>query len=473
VDTFDTLIIGGGIAGLTAAYDLTRAGRRVQLIEGRERLGGLVYTDRANDVSGRGYIIEAGADALLMQKPAAGVLCEELGLRLVPTRTPRTAYVLRHGVLHPLPSDSTLGIPLTDDAISSSGMLSGEGCERVARDLIEPQLNPAPEEDQSVGAMVRRRFGDEFAEVIAQPLLGGIHAGDIDRLSLRALFPALADADAQPGSLIRTLRERRRPPAPDGVFRSVEGGLGQLIAALAARLPHDAIRLNDRAVGIDRGASGAWSVTLSSGVRLQASSLVLAIPAHVVATLIAPHDKVMAELCGGIPYVSTASVSLCYPRGSVSHPLSGTGFVVPRGERLTKLLAVSWVTSKWDARAPGGQIMLRAFAGGVFDEQEVERADEELVRGSHDELAPLLGLGSTPIFSKVYRWRRAGPQYEVGHEARLRAIEARLQSQPGLFLTGSGFRGVGIPDNVADGRRLAVIVDTWLATGSAAKMGDA
>jgi oxygen-dependent protoporphyrinogen oxidase len=464
VDTFDTLIIGGGIAGLTAAYDLSRAGRRVQLIEERARLGGLVYTDYADELSAHRYIIEAGADALLMQKPAAGVLCEELGLRLVPTRTPRTAYVLRHDVLHPLPAESTLGIPLTDEAIGSMSMLSPQGRMRVAQDLSEPQPNPRPDQDQSVGAMVRRRLGDEFAQAIAQPLLGGIHAGDIDRLSLRALFPALADADAQPGSLIRTLRERRRPPAPDGVFRSVEGGLGQLITALAARLPHGAIRLNDRAIGVDCDTPSTWTVTLSTGLRLQARSLIFAIPAHAVSDLLAPYDAEMAALCRAIPYVSTASITLCYPRASVSHALSGTGFVVPRGERRTRLLAVSWVTSKWDGRAPDDQIMLRAFAGGVFDEDVVDLGDDELVRRGHEELAPLLGLGTSPIFSKVYRWRRAGPQYEVGHTARLRAIDARLESQPGLFLTGSGFRGVGIPDNVADARLLATTVDAWLTS---------
>jgi oxygen-dependent protoporphyrinogen oxidase len=434
-----------------------------------------VYTDHI-EVSDHRYIIEAGADALLMQKPAAGVLCEELGLTLVPTRVPRTAFVLRGGVLHPFPSDSTLGIPLTDAAITSSSMLSAEGRARVARDFTEPSVNDSPDADQSVGAMMRRRFGDEFAEVIAQPLLGGIHAGDIDRLSLRTLFPALADADAQPRSLIRMLQERRRPPAADGVFRSLAGGLGDLIAALADRLPHDAVRLNDRAVKLDRDHTESdvvWNVTLASGARLHASSIVFAIPAHAVATLLDPHDRILAELCRAIPYVSTASITLCYPRSSVSHALSGTGFVVPRGEPGTRLLAVSWVSSKWDGRVPRDHIMLRAFAGGAFDASIVDRADEELSREAHASLARLLGLGQQPIFSKVYRWRDAGPQYEVGHTERVHAIETRLSSQPGLFLTGSGFHGVGIPDNVAHSRRLALQVDTWLAARSAAKMSDA
>lgn len=474
MDTLDAIIVGGGIAGLTLAYDLSRAGRRVRVLEARERLGGLVFTDRV-ELSHSHYIIEAGADALLMQKPAAGVLCEELGLTLVPTKTPRTAYVLRGGVLHPLPADSMLGIPLTEEAIASSSMLSPEGRARVARDLTEPQLNERPDEDQSVGAMMRRRFGDEFAEVIAQPLLGGIHAGDVDRLSLRVLFPALADADAQPRSLIRTLQERRRPPAADGVFRSLAGGLGELIAALAARLPSDAVRLNDRVISLTRtaGDASSWTVTLASGERLNAASIVLAIPAHAVATLIEPHDRALADHCRAIPYVSSASITLCYPRTSVTGTLSGTGFVIPRGEVDMPLLAVSWVSSKWEARVPPDQVMLRAFAGGAFDPSIVDQPDEDLTRRAHEALAPLLGLHAAPIFTRVYRWHAAAPQYEVGHAERIRAINAHLTSQPGLFLTGSGFHGVGIPDNVAHARRLAREVDAWLATRSAAKMGDA
>jgi oxygen-dependent protoporphyrinogen oxidase len=264
----------------------------------------------------------------------------------------------------------------------------------------------------------------------------------------------------QPGSVLQTLQQRRREPAPDGVFRSIEGGLGRLIAALADRLPADAVRLADRARRITFTPTDThpWTVDLDSGLRLHAPHIVLAVPAHVAADLVRPIDADLADLCGGIPYVSTASITLCYPRTSVAHPLTGTGFVVPRVEEMTRLLAVSWVTSKWAGRAPGDRIMIRAFAGGVFDADRIEWEDADLVRATHADLAPLLGLSSAPIFGKVYRWRRAGPQYEVGHDQRLRAIDARLAHQPGLFITGSGFRGVGVPDTVADARRVAATI---------------
>jgi protoporphyrinogen/coproporphyrinogen III oxidase len=489
---WDAVVVGGGIAGLTAAYDLTRAGKRVCLVEQRPRLGGLIHTEHAG-----GLTIEAGPDALLMQKPAAGQLCAELNLPLAPTRAPRTAYVLREGRLIPLPSESVLGIPIAWRSIIAAGMLSPAGRARLARDLIQPsaaqpspaQSSPAQasltqegEDDESVGAFVRRRFGDEAVRYIAQPLLGGIHVGDVERLSLRALFPALAEADRQPGSVLRTLAARRQPGDPDGVFRSIPNGLSDLVGALSRHLQQDDIRTGVSVTRIgpgahrdrdrDGGEGVSYDVCLSSDEVLHARAIVLALPAFAIPELAAPHDAEVADLCRGITYASSASISLAYRRASVGHPLTGSGFVVPRGERETRLLAVSFVTSKWHGRAPDDVIVLRAFAGGVLDADLLDRDDQDLIDLTHDGLAPLLGLREQPFLTRVYRLWQASPQYETGHQARVAAIERRLTNHPGLFLTGSAFRGVGIPDNVADARRTAAEVVRWLDASSAVKMGD-
>jgi protoporphyrinogen/coproporphyrinogen III oxidase len=491
----DVLIAGGGISGLAAARDLARAGRRVRLIEARARLGGVIATEQIE-----GATVEAGPDSLLMTKPSAASLCDELGLTLVPTLTPRTAFILREGRLHAIPSGSVLGLPATPDAIEQASTLSPAGRARLAQDLTDP-APPAADagDDESIGAIMRRRFGDEAVRFIVQPLLGGIHAGDVERLSMRALFPRVAALDREPGSLLRALRDQRaasRGTAPrddaradaarradrdagadnedaqGGLFRSLPNGLGGLVAAIARDLPPDAVTLGAALARLEpatgerlpapAAADARFVATLSNGDTIHARAIILALPAYSIASLTAPFDNTLATHCRALPYSSSATITLAYRRADVEAPLAGTGFVVPRGEATTRLLAASWVTSKWAGRAPADMVMLRAFAGGIFDRDLLDREDDELIALAHDDLAPLHRLRARPQFARVYRWLDAGPQYEVGHLARVAAIEQRLVHHPGLFVTGSAFRGIGIPDTVADARRVAEQVHRWL-----------
>jgi oxygen-dependent protoporphyrinogen oxidase len=464
----DVLIAGGGISGLAAARDLTRAGRRVRLIEARTRLGGVIATEQIE-----GMTVEAGPDSLLMTKPSAAALCDELGLTLVPTLPPRTAYILRDGALHAIPKGSVLGIPATPDAIEQASMLSPAGRARVALDLTQP--SPATrDDDESIGAVVRRRFGDEAVRYLAQPLLGGIHAGDVELLSIRALFPRMAALDREPGSLLQALtRDRKGGAGEDGLFRSIPGGLGTLIDAIARQLPIDAVSLGTSVVKLDANAHGGFIATLSNGERADARAVILAVPAYTVASIVASIDAPLAHVCASITYSSSATITLAYRRDDVSDPLSGTGFVVPRGESATRLIGASWVTSKWANRAPADIVMLRAFAGGTLDRDLLDRDDDDLIALAHEDLARLHHLRARPRIAKVYRWMNAGPQYEVGHLTRVAAIETRLTWHRGLFITGSAFRGIGIPDTVADARGVAEQVHRWLGVGAADKMSDA
>ncbi len=467
---YDALIAGGGISGLTAARDLVRAGRRVRLVEARARLGGMIQTEQID-----GFTIEAGPDSLLMTKPSAAALCNELGLTLVPTLTPRTAYILRDGELHAIPPGSVLGLPSTPAAIAQASMLSPAGRARLLEDFSTPRAAETGDDvDVSIGGVVRRRFGDEAVRYLAQPLLGGIHAGDVEQLSMQALFPRIAALDREPGSLLEALSRQRSGDGggaaidSDGMFRSIPGGLGTLISAIARSLPSEDVTLNTSIEHLDLP-----NVTLSSGETIQTRAVVLALPAYTIATLVDPFDTRLARLCRTIPYSSSATITLCYRADAVTRPLSGTGFVVPRGEAQTRLLAASFVTSKWANRAPDNTIMLRAFAGGTLDADLLDRDDEELVALAHHDLTPLLGITEGPRFGKVYRWLRAGPQYELGHLTRVRAIEQRLGWHAGLFVTGSAFRGIGIPDTVADARTVADQVGRWLDADSAGKMAGA
>lgn len=441
-------VVGGGMAGLAAAWELQRGGVSFVLIEAAARPGGVVRTERVD-----GFTLDAGPDSLLVQKPAALDLCRELGLgrRLLSTLEPRTAYVLRSR-LRPLPAASVLGIPTAVAPWAAYRLLSPAGRLRLAADLVLPR-GGGP--DESVGSFFRRRFGAEAVEYIAEPLLAGIHAGDVDKLSMPALFPRLVEAEQTCGSVIRALRHRRRtaPRPAGGMFRSLPGGIGELAAALADALPPAAVRCGARAVALS--GPPPYTVRLADREPVIARRVILATPAWATADLVRPLDERLAALCAEIPYTSTATVLLAYPQSAVRRRPRGSGFVVPRRERAVPLMAGSWVTSKWPGRAPEGQVLLRGFLGGVRDPHVDERPDDELIDQTHAAFAGLLGLDRPPHLARIYRWKRANPQHNVGHLARVATIEARLRDCPGLFVTGAGFRGVGIPDCVADGRATA------------------
>jgi oxygen-dependent protoporphyrinogen oxidase len=443
--TVDVAIVGGGIAGLAAAYELRQRGVSAAVLEAASRPGGVITTERVD-----GWVIDGGPDSMLVQKPAAVALCRELGIadRLISTLTPRTAHVLREGRLHPLAEGSFLGFPLTFGALARSSLFTAAGKVRLASELVIPRL--AGEDDESIGAFVRRRFGEEAVDYLAEPLLAGIHAGDVERLSMRALFPRLVEAERQSGSVLRAFRALRVTPSPQGAFVSLPGGTGELVDALLDALP-GVVRTNARVSELHR----AGSLVLESGIgRLHARAVILAVPAYAAAVLLRGFDTTIAAFCDGVPYASTATVAFGYRRDQVAHPMQGTGFVVPRVER-SALLAGTWVTSKWPGRAPDGHVLLRGFLGGGRDPHRLDASDETLIETAREELEDLLGITGDPVITRLCRWTRQSPQYEVGHLQRVAAIDDQLTALPGVFLTGSGFRAIGIPDCVADARATA------------------
>jgi oxygen-dependent protoporphyrinogen oxidase len=466
----NVVIVGGGIAGLATAYELSRRGVPFVLLESADRAGGVILSEQID-----GFTIDAGPDSLLVQKRDGITLCEELGLgdRLVPTKPPRLAFILRNGTLHPLPAASVLGVPTRLGPFASSTLFTVAGKARMAAELLIPRRDP-PDVDESIGAFIARRFGREARTYLAEPLLAGIHAGDVDRLSMKALFPRFIEAERASGSLIRAFRAERRSPSDQGAFRSLPGGLSDMTAALVAALPARSIRLRTDASQLTwrrdeaaPGTAGQFRIQTAGGETLAASAVVIATPAYVTARLLRDVDPALARLCDEIRYTSTATIVLAFPRGAVAHPLNGTGFVVPNAEGLG-MLAASWLSSKWPNRAPEDSVLMRAFAGGARDPDALGRSDAQLAAHSISVLRPLLGITGDPLLTRVYRWPRSSAQHEVGHLARMEAIERSLAAHPGLFLTGSGFRGVGIPDCVADGRRTAALAADWLAARGSA-----
>lgn len=442
----DVAVIGGGISGLAAAYELQQRGRRVRVLEAAPRLGGVITTERVD-----GWTIDGGPDAILVQKAAGVALCRELGIadQLIATLPPRTAYVLRDGNFHPILEGSFLGFPVKAGALIGSSLLSVAGRARMACEVLIPRGGSAA--DESIASFVRRRFGDEAVDYLAEPLLAGIHAGDVDRLSIRALFPRLVEAERQAGSVIRSLRALRMQPSPQGAFVSLPGGIGQLVDALAGALLPGTVTLSARVTDIVRAR--LFTIESPAG-SVQAHAVILAVPAYVAAHLVRTMDTTLAGLCDMVPYASTATVAFGYPREQVPHPMKGSGFVVPRRER-SPLLAATWITSKWPGRAPEGHVLLRAFLGGGRDPHRLDGSDADLIMAARSALEGMMGLRREPIVQRLFRWTRGSPQYEVGHLERVATIDARAAATPGLYLAGSGFRAIGIPDCIADGRAVA------------------
>jgi oxygen-dependent protoporphyrinogen oxidase len=457
VETVDVLVVGGGISGLAAAYELERRGLSVRLLEAAERPGGVVATDRFD-----GWTVDTGPDSMLVQKPGAVMLCRELGIadRLVSTLTPRTAYVLREERLHPLIEGSFLGFPIRLTALARSSLFSVGGKLRMAGEVLIPRTQG--DDDESIAAFVRRRFGEEAVKYLAEPLLAGIHAGDAERLSIRALFPRLVSAERQAGSVIRAFREMRVTPSPQGAFVSLPGGIGELVDALTHALSPNTVALLSRVRDLRR--VGLYVAESAKG-SVAGRAVILAVPAYATGALLRGFDTSLASLCEAVPYASTATVAFGYRRDQIAHPLEGTGFVVPRVEHLA-LLAATWVTSKWPGRAPEGHVLVRGFLGGGRDPHRLDRTDDELITLAREELESLLEITGDPLFARLSRWTRQSPQYEVGHLQRVARIEQRLLALPGIFITGSGFRAIGIPDCISDGRDVAARAAAFLAAGA-------
>ena len=451
----DVAIVGGGIAGLSAAYALGKSGVRHVLLEASPRLGGVIRTERAG-----GYLLEAGPDAILAQKPEAVALARELGLggRLVPTN-PRVkaVFVLHRGRLRPLPEGMNLGVPTRLLPMATTRLFSWPAKLRMATEL---RLRPRPDlADESIASFLGRHFGKEAVERIGEPLLAGIHAGDPDRLSMLSAFPRFLEMERRHGSLIRAMWKAPRPKAgAPSAFVSFPGGLQELVDALAARVNPD-VRLR-APVKTVRARGGAWAIGFGDET-VEARALVLAVPAAAAADLLHAVDDGLARELGAIRSVSTAVVYLGYRRGDVAHPLDGYGVVVPRGEGL-RASALSFVSTKFPGRAPEGHVLLRAFLGGARDPEVLDGDDDALVDRAAAECASVLGARGAPALARVFRWPRATPQMEVGHAARMAWIDAQADARRGLFLTGSGLRGTGIPDMVADGTRQAVRAAAFL-----------
>ncbi|MEM7482222.1 MAG: protoporphyrinogen oxidase [Acidobacteriota bacterium] len=460
----DVVIVGGGICGLATAHFLSRSLSvqdsrlpSVCLVEGSPRFGGKVLSERFD-----GFLVEGGPDSFLRQKSDALELVDELGLadQLVPSNDhKRRVFLVRQGRLVPLPEGLQMMVPTRWKPFFQSPLLSVAGRLRVA---LEPWI-PARRAttDESLASFVRRRFGREALATLAEPQLAAIYLGDSERLSLEATFPSFAQLERSHGSLVRGLR--RRPgapprlagihlstpgsPPPEPMFWSLREGVGSLTEALERRLQQAGVTLStgQPVTAIERLRAG-WRVHRDGAPSLDADAVVLAVPAAVAARLAASGNPALAEGLGELRAVSAAVVSLGYRELDLPRPLDGFGFFVPAQEG-RRIVASTWTSTKFDHRAPAGHVLLRMFVGGLRGEQWAELPEGDLLALARAELGDLLGLTAEPVMARIHRWPQGYPQYEVGH--RQRVTELTRRAEPGLYLAGSAFHGVGLSDCVA------------------------
>lgn len=450
-------VVGGGIAGLSAALSLHERGHRFLLFEARDDLGGVIRTERHP-----GFLVEGGPDSFLVQKPEAMALVRALHLdgHLVATNPEaRSVFVLRGGRLFPMPEGMTLTVPTRVWPVLASPLFSWGGKLRMGLDLVRPARRG--DDDESIASFVRRRFGAEMLDRVAEPLLAGIHAGDPETLSLRATFPRLAALEQAHGSVVRGLRAAPPPASAfPSAFASLQGGLGELVEALRARLPPGDVRTSCRVRTLRREGSG-FALRLESGVESTFRAVLVALPAPAASDLTREVAADAASLLSGIRFASTVVLVLGYRREDVGHPLVGYGLLVPRGQGL-RTTALSFHSTKLEGRVPAGQVMLRVFLGGIQDGGVVDLTDADLLEIARREMGPVLGLRGEPTLFRVFRWPHATPQMEVGHGERVARIEQAMAAVPGLFLTGGGLRGTGLPDTIGDAQRTAAAAAAFL-----------
>ncbi|MGC8879620.1 MAG: protoporphyrinogen oxidase [Anaerolineae bacterium] len=464
---FHVAIIGGGITGLATAYYLQKYAPpyvTYSVLESDARWGGKVVTENIS-----GFIIEGGPDSFLTQKPAALNLCRELGLedRLLGTNeAQRRVYVLLNGRLRPLPDGVMLVIPTRFTPFVTSSLISLPGKLRMALDLVIPRRHH--DGDESLASFIRRRLGQEALDKIAEPLMSGIHVSDAERQSLAATFPRFMELERIHRSLIKGMLVQKRQTACRAgpclpLFMTLRDGLGELVSALCARLRGD-MRLNSPVVHLelaDRDGvtsrcerTSDYLVRLQDGQTVRADAVVLTVPAYIAAALVAPLHATLAHRLRTIRYVSTATLSLGYRCSELGHPLDGFGFVVPRREP-TQLMACTWTSTKFLHRAPAGHVLLRVFLGGPHREETLALDNQNILDLVREELRCIMGVDAHPVVTRLHRWQKANPQYDVGHLERVAEIERLASELPGLYLAGSGYRGVGIPDCIVQGEKAA------------------
>lgn len=444
-------VVGGGIAGLSAAYSLQKrksAGTPLEFVlyEAGQHFGGVIRTERIDDC-----VVEAGPDSFLTEKPWAADLCRELGLgdQLISSNdAERRTYMLINGRLVPIPDGLMFMVPTKLVPTFLSPMFSAATKARIVREWLSP---PRPKTNEmTVAEFVERHYGREMVDRVADPLLAGVYGGSADQLSVDAVLPRFVQMETKYGSLGRGMAAAKNVPLSGQrtLFTSLKLGMQQMTSALISRLPINALRAGV-SVELIKPESGKWLV-IGNGRTEEHDAVIIATPAHVAATLLTTQRELAADL-NAIPYSSSMTVVLGYHQEVRSTLQPGFGLLVPRTES-RRILAATFVHNKFPYRAPDDRALIRCFIGSSVADQMFDQAEADIASAVEQELKSILGIHTSPRFARVYKWRKAMAQYTVGHSARIARIKSLVARMPGFALAGNAYSGIGVPDCVRTGK---------------------
>lgn len=433
-----TVVIGGGISGLAAAYYAACSGRSVSVIERETRLGGLIQTDRV-----QGCALEAGPDSFLAAKPSVKQLAEHLGIadKIIGSNdSARRTFIARDGKLIAMPRGMVLMVPTDLESARSSPLFGEDTMKRLTAEMEMPARSRG--KDFSIGELVADHFGEEVLTYIAEPLLSGVFGGDPSRLSAPSVLPRFVEYERQLGSLIRgALGESRSTGG--SLFRSFSGGMGDLITALEANVRQSASVIRAEVTSIVQDDTG-YRVNYKAG-KINADEVALCVPAHAAAALVTGLSTELASHFNEIPYSSAILCTYLFDGSSFPHPLDGFGFLVPRPER-SVIAAATWINTKFPSRAAANRVALRAFLVDPEANQHLDTSDENVSKAALKDLSRFMGDLGNPVYSDVHRWPKSMPQYVVGHSERVANILRLTSGHPRLHLVSNYVDGVGIPD---------------------------
>lgn len=452
------LVIGAGISGLAAAYYVNKARIEMLVVDAADRPGGVIQS-----VARDGYLVECGPQSF-SGSPALTALFAKLNLLPVTANPKAPRYVLINGTLQP--------VPMSPGALLASPLLGGGTRFALLRDLLG--RSQPPDADESIAQFVRRKLSPTLLERLVGPFVSGIYAGDPEKLSLRAAFPALHAAEITSGSILRSMfrKKKKNPnnsPEKDGpqkrekpTVQSIREGNQQLILALATSLG-ERLLLNQEAVAVSALPASSephaarFRVTLRNAKGqeiVECERLILAVPTNAAAQLLSSLDEGFFDRLNSVEYAGVAVVSLGYPTQAIQSDTNGFGFLVPRSSGLA-ILGTVWNSSLFPGRAPAGHALFTSFVGGATNPTAVQHSPESLAALVHQEIASILRINQTFSFSHVAIWPRAIPQYNLGHSSRIQKIQSLLANFPGLHLAGNYLQGPAIPVCIEQAQALA------------------